>query len=135
MPPKSELEEALLLQLRAVGIPTPERNYRFHSKRRWEADFAWPDRKLIAEVHGSTWTGGRHVRGQGFQDDRIKMNSATLSGWQVLEFTGDDVNDGWACILLERVFKGDHPGDAWTSKPLVKKKRPPPRRRRRKRRR
>lgn len=35
-------EETLLLQLRALKLPAPEREYRFHPGRRWRFDFAWP---------------------------------------------------------------------------------------------
>ena len=45
----SELELSLLLQLRDYGLPDQEREYIFHSPRRWRFDMAWPDRWLAVE--------------------------------------------------------------------------------------
>ena len=49
---QSELEELLAFQMRAAGLPEPEREYRFHEKRRYRADFAWPDHRLLVEGEG-----------------------------------------------------------------------------------
>lgn len=64
--------------------------------RKWAWDFAIPERKLAIELHGGTWTHGRHTRGAGFQRDREKMNAAQVAGWDVLEFTTEDVLRGRA---------------------------------------
>jgi hypothetical protein len=52
--------------LEAAGIPAPIREYRFAPPRRWRFDLAWPSLRLALEIEGGTWTGGRHVRGNGF---------------------------------------------------------------------
>jgi len=64
---------------------------RFHPKRRWRFDLANPSQRLAVEIHGSVWAGGRHTRGKGFTEDRIKVNTATLMGWRVLEFTTEHI--------------------------------------------
>ena len=43
----SNPEELFALHLRAMRIMPPVREYKFHPKRRWRLDFAWPD-DLIA---------------------------------------------------------------------------------------
>ena len=50
-------------------------------------DFAFPSHKLLIELHGGTKSNGRHVRCNGFENDRKKMNDAVMAGWLVLEFT------------------------------------------------
>lgn len=98
----SELEESMALQMRAVGLPEPVREYRFHPPRRWRFDFAWPDRMLALEVEGATWARGRHTRGSGFALDCSKYNQAVLDGWRVLRVTGEMVGSGEALGLVER---------------------------------
>ena len=99
---KSDLEALFLFQIRAVGLPEPETQYRFASPRRWRFDIAYPDRRLAAEIEGGTWTGGRHVRGSGFEKDCEKYNEAVLRGWRVFRFTGGMVDSGEAIKMWER---------------------------------
>jgi len=90
--------------LRVSGLPLPEMEYRFAPPRRWRFDHAWPDQMLAMEVEGGVWTGGRHVRGKGYERDCEKYNEATLRGWRVLRVTTQMLNDGRAIVLLERAF-------------------------------
>lgn len=54
---KSDLEATFLYYWHIVApdLPEPETQYKFHPKRRWRLDFAWPDFRLSVEVNG---TGG-----------------------------------------------------------------------------
>ena len=97
----SPLEESLALHMRATGIPDPEREYRFHATRKWKFDFCWPDQWLAVEVEGGTFSGGRQVRGMGFELDCVKYNAAALDGWTVLRFTGRMVKSGDAIAVIE----------------------------------
>jgi hypothetical protein len=65
------------------------KEYKFHPKRRWRFDYAIPDHKIALEVEGGVWTGGRHIRAQGFLGDMEKYNTATLMGWRVFRTTPD----------------------------------------------
>ncbi len=47
----TELEQLLLLEIEAAELPAPKRQYKFHSSRRWLADFCWPESRLIVEVN------------------------------------------------------------------------------------
>lgn len=106
----SPLEELFALHVRAMRLPKPEREFRFDSERKWRADFAWPDIKLIVEVEGGTASGGRHVRPDGFERDCEKYNAATLSGWRVLRVTSKMINSGAAVLMLMGVFEGERNG-------------------------
>ena len=101
----SELEDTLLFQIHAVGLPEPERETRFHPTRKWRFDFSWVDLKLACEVDGGTWTRGRHTRGFGYRLDCEKMNEAVILGWHVLRFTRGMIEDGTAIGMIERAFE------------------------------
>lgn len=89
---KSALEAELALQIKALGLPEPIREYRFHPTRKWRFDFAWLDKKVACEVEGGVWSNGRHTRGSGFIDDCEKYNAANQLGWHVYRFTADMLN-------------------------------------------
>ena len=97
----SKLEAELALHIQAAGLPEPVREFRFHPTRRWKIDFAWPDQWLAVEVEGGTFSGGRHVRGKGFELDCVKYNAAALDGWTLLRFTGDMIKSGDAIAVIE----------------------------------
>lgn len=92
----------VLTIMRIAGLPEPEREYQFSDKRRWRFDFAWPENKLAVEIEGGIFTGGRHVRGRGYDGDCQKYNEAQLLGWVVLRFTSLMINDGRALTQLQR---------------------------------
>ena len=102
----SKLEDEFQLQIDAIGVPPYEREYWFAKAigRRWRFDFAFPELMLAVEVEGGTWSRGRHTRGQGFEGDCIKYNSAALMGWTVLRFTSTMVKDGTAIGMLEEAL-------------------------------
>jgi hypothetical protein len=91
--------------LQAAGLPPPIREYRFAPPRRWRFDLAWPSLRLALEIEGGTWTGGRHVRGKGYERDCEKYNAAALAGWTVLRATTAMLHDGRALALLQQALK------------------------------
>ena len=95
----------LVLQIRAVGLPRPVEEFRFHPTRKWRFDLAWPDRKLAVEIEGGAWSHGRHTRGKGFTRDCEKYAEALCLGWRVLRVTTGMVNDGTALGYVERLLK------------------------------
>ena len=104
----SDLEELLFQHIKLVGLPEPEREYRFAPPRRFRADFAYPDKMLLIEVEGGVWTRGRHTRGAGFTEDAKKYNLAAINGWRLLRFTGDMIKSGLALRTIEMVLKGEN---------------------------
>jgi very-short-patch-repair endonuclease len=109
---KVDWEEKLYAALREAGLPEPQRQYRFHPKRRWVCDFAWPDYGLLVEVEGGVWLGhgrkgstGRHNHPAGFSKDCEKYNAAELLRWTLLRFTTTQVHRGVALRVLDRFFE------------------------------
>lgn len=85
---ESTAEATFLTLWKALGYPAPdEREYRFSTQRMFRFDFAWPAIKVAVEVEGGTWTGGRHVRGQGYENDCVKYWHAIVLGWTVFRLT------------------------------------------------
>ena len=83
------LEERAAKLLRLSGLPTPERQYRFHPVRKWRFDFAWPESFIALEVEGGTFVKGAHVRGRRYSMDCVKYNTAASIGWSVFRVTRD----------------------------------------------
>ena len=104
---KSKIEELLALHIKAEKLPEPEREYKFHSKRRWRFDFAWPEKMIAVEVEGGIWTNGRHTRGKGFENDCIKYGEAACLGWILYRCTGNMIQKGDAIKTIKRLLKGD----------------------------
>ena len=100
----SNPEELFALHLRALRVPDPVREYKFHPKRRWRLDFAWPDDLIAVEIEGGVWTGGRHTTGVGFTLDCEKYAEAICRGWTILRVTSGQVSNGQAIDWLTRVF-------------------------------
>lgn len=94
----------LFVQIRAMKLPIPEAEYRFHDQRKWRADMAWPAQRIILEVDGATWSGGRHVTGQGYERDAEKLNTAATLGYRVLRVTPKHIRSGQAIAWIKEMF-------------------------------
>jgi len=106
---KSALEATFALQLRALGVPEPEREYMFAKKtmgRNWRFDMAWPDLMIAAEIEGGVWSRGRHTRGVGFVADCEKYNAAAVLGWRVLRIPTPMVEDGSGAETVAEMIEG-----------------------------
>jgi len=108
----SEGEAALIQQMKIAGITDWQREYRFSDTRMWRLDFAWPKGRLGLEIHGGSFSGGRHVRGTGFAKDCEKMNALTLAGWRTLVYTTEQVNSGVAVQHITDMLVGLQMGTA-----------------------
>ena len=97
-------EDTLLQMIRLCNLPEPDREYRFHNKRRWRFDFAYPDKQIAIEVEGGVFKQGRHTRGKGFTEDCEKYNTAAEQGWSVFRYTTAQVNQGMAIEQLKRAL-------------------------------
>jgi very-short-patch-repair endonuclease len=76
----------------AFGLPAPIPEYKFHKKRKWRIDYAWPDIKLAVEIEGGAYTNGRHTRPVGFVKDMNKYNQLTMYGYYLLRFTPKNID-------------------------------------------
>lgn len=103
---KGYLMPIILAEVKREGLPKPELEHNFHPIRRWRFDAAWIKQKVALEVHGAVYAGGRHTRGNGFENDREKMNEAQLLGWTVLEYSTGQIRDGHYILDLKRAGLG-----------------------------
>lgn len=75
------------------GLPVPVAEHKFHGKRFWRFDFAFPDTHegaqggVAVEVEGGVFSRGRHVRPKGYLGDVAKYNAAVELGWRVVRVT------------------------------------------------
>jgi hypothetical protein len=86
---QSELEEAMLVLSRAVGLPAPEVN-------KWldlgdggpmiKPDFLWRAQRLIVEVDGR-----HHRTRQRYESDRRRDQRAAVADWLVVRTTGQQI--------------------------------------------
>jgi hypothetical protein len=100
--------------LAPADLPAPKPEFRFHDRRRWRFDYAWPLRPrggVAVEVDGGQWQsgGGRHNT----DGDREKLNVAAALGWRVLRFSPRALTEDPAgCVNLVTaalVLRGDDP--------------------------
>lgn len=97
----------LLAHCKAVGLPTPELEVRFHPVRKWRADLLWRAPKpLIVEVEGGVYVQGRHSRGAGLEADAEKYAEAMIAGFPVLRVTPRQVKTGQAVRWIEALLVG-----------------------------
>lgn len=99
---QSEGEVKLATALKALKIDF-EQEFKFHPERKWKADFHLVGKKILVEVEGGIWSGGRHTRGKGYLGDMEKYNAATMMGYQVIRFSTDQVKSGHAIQQIEKM--------------------------------
>jgi hypothetical protein len=109
--PSLDYAETLIFQVQLAGLPAPQREFIFHKKRKWRFDLAWPDLLIAVEIEGGIWTGGRHVRGEGYEGDCEKYNEAQLAGWMVLRFTPGMIKRGMAGSVVEKAIRRASAGE------------------------
>jgi len=102
----SQLEAELALQIKALGLPEPIREYQAIKGRKFRFDFAWVERKLLVEVNGGTYAKGAHSTGRGIARDYEKANLAVLQGWRVLSFDGKAIKSGEAVEVIRQALEG-----------------------------
>ena len=118
----SKLEEELASHIFLLALPVPVREYRFIANhiglgprireriaeaklKDWRFDFAWPDLMIAVEVEGGGWTGGRHTRVKGFEDDLRKYDKAMGLGCTVYRCSGSMVKEGVAVRSIEKLLQ------------------------------
>jgi len=104
----SQLEAELALQIRALGLPEPIREYQAIKGRKFRFDFAWLEQRLLVEVNGGTYTKGAHSTGRGIARDYEKANLAVLQGWRVLSFDGTAVKSGEAVEVIRQALEAEN---------------------------
>ena len=99
VPAPSQIHIRMRQQIQQAGLPTPIEEYYHIKGRDFRLDFAWPDRKIGVEVQGMA----HRIKGK-FHADMEKRILGLLSGWRVMEVSGDMVRDergiGWLKQLI-----------------------------------
>ncbi|WP_159515976.1 DUF559 domain-containing protein [Acinetobacter sp. 18QD2AZ41W] len=98
----NEFEAKLATELKTLKIDF-EQEFEFHQVRKWRADFHLVGKKILVEVEGGIWSGGRHTRSKGYVGDMEKYNAATMLGYQVIRFSTDQVKSGHAIQQIEKM--------------------------------
>lgn len=83
------MSDYFTLTCKAIGLPEPIPEYKFHSKKKWKIDYVFENIKLAIEIEGGAWMpkgGGRHNQSQGFINDMEKYNALTELGWRLLRY-------------------------------------------------
>ena len=106
---KSHLEEGFANLWRLLaGEPEPQREFKFHAKRNWRFDFAWPEYLVAVEMEGGIFMpkGGHRSIGK-YMVDSEKYNEAAVLGWRVIRFNAKDIKDRPAqCIdVVQRAIE------------------------------
>jgi very-short-patch-repair endonuclease len=98
-PTRSVLERRFIQLCRHRRIPAPRVNVRVGY---FLVDFLWPDHRLIAEVDGYAFHGGRAP----FEADRARDAELMAQGYQVLRFTYRQVTEapGVVAVRLRKLL-------------------------------
>lgn len=97
---------AVRAALHQPPLPLPIREARLLPPRRWRWDLAWPEHKIVCEVDGGGWSGGRHSRGGGIQADCEKQCAAAIAGYRTMRVTPGHVESGDAVLWIEAALSG-----------------------------
>ncbi len=104
---KSYLERITDALIVEANLPIPISEFRLCEHRRWKCDYVWitSERKVILEIEGGVWNGGRHVSGKGFTADCEKYNEAALMGFIVLRATKFHLINGQAIAWVKKALQ------------------------------
>ena len=100
----SDLESTLAQQITWAKLPAPVEQFRAIPGRRFRWDLAWPAQKLLVEVQGGIWTGGKHSTGVGVTRDCEKANLAALAGFRCLAVTSNHITSGKALRWIQEAL-------------------------------
>lgn len=87
----SQLERDFEMLWKFYRGPDLVRELEFHPGRKWRADFAHPEARVLIEIEGGIYSRGRHTRGSGYAADCEKYNAAALDGWTVIRLAGKEM--------------------------------------------
>jgi very-short-patch-repair endonuclease len=103
-----KLERRLWRALELAGLPLPdELEYQFALSigRKWRSDGYYRAARLLVEVDGGSWVGGRHNHPSGFEEDCCKLSTAATLGYRVVRVTGAMIARGEAVALIRSALQ------------------------------
>ena len=114
---RSHLEVRWIREWERLGGPELVEEFMFHPTRKWRADFAHLESKLLIEIEGGAY-GGRHTRGKGFVEDLDKYASAWLHGYTVLRIGAHQVKSHVIRAVIGRILGGsENSPESWEDSP------------------
>jgi very-short-patch-repair endonuclease len=83
-----------------------QREMRFHPVRKWRFDFGSVEAKVAIEIEGGIWVNGAHNRGEHFESDAVKYNTAQSSefGWIVFRLTPALLRDEPTLLMIAKTI-------------------------------
>jgi len=101
---RKALEDRLALHLRAHKV-AHTREFSLPGRAfRW--DFAFPEARLLVEVHGGIWRAkGAHNTGAAITRDCEKAAFATAHGWRHFAVTGEQITSGQAFEWIKKALE------------------------------
>jgi Protein of unknown function (DUF559) len=91
----------------AAGLPTPIPEYLFAApERRYRADFAFVDARVMVEIDGGVWRkgGGAHSHPLNIIRDMERTNEATVRGWRLLRFMPEKLTKSETMETIRRAI-------------------------------
>jgi very-short-patch-repair endonuclease len=95
---RSEAERRLIELVRAAELPEPQTNAKVGG---YEVDAVWPAERLVVEVDGFAFHGGREA----FERDRLRDAELVAAGWRVQRVTWRQIVDE-PVALVARLARG-----------------------------
>jgi hypothetical protein len=106
------LEDQVVAQVIAAGLPRPVRWYPFAAPKTWKADLAFVDARVLVEVDGtSPFAKGGHSSPVGYADDCVKLAVANSLGWRVVRVNAPLIRDGVAIVMIRAALARAGPAD------------------------
>lgn len=89
----------------------PATQFKFCDTRRWQTDFAWPEKKILVEIEGGIWRrdrfgnwAGAHSHPLNILRDIEKYNHMALLGYRLFRFSDRELKDGSAIEMMRKVL-------------------------------
>lgn len=103
---KTKWEDMFLVQLKSLGVAPAVQQYRFCPDRKFQADFAWPDKKILVELEGGIWRrgGGAHSHPSNILRDIEKQTLAAYHGFRVFRFEENSIKSWSAARMMAEVL-------------------------------
>lgn len=87
--------------------PRLDTEVRFHTQRKWRADYCHLATRTIIELEGGVYSKGRHTRGKGFVADCEKYNAAAALGYTVFRLATGMVTPKHVGQIIEYIRQAE----------------------------
>ncbi len=102
---KPNHEEKFLMLWKHLGGPALIRQFKFHTERKWLADFFHLASRTLIEIDGGIWIKGGHSTGRGIMRDMEKSNEAQFSGYRFIRVSPENITIPFLVRLIRDVEK------------------------------